>query len=183
MRSKLNIIFVLLAIVLVAVVFNFDRLKQLGSAQDVAAQAAKFEDKKSEIQKFFNEQKWFDYNSAEGLVDLEKMGATKIVYLHFWASWCAPCLNEIPELISFAKKHSDTAQFVLVSLDENQVELDKFLKSFPELKSSEFVRIWDYDKKISRKLNVDRLPMTSVLKPTEDSVQHIKSVVNWKSLE
>lgn len=183
MSSKLNIIFLFVAIVVVAIVFNFDRLKELGDTQAVELKTGKFEDKKNEIQKFFNEQKWYDYSSAASKIDLVKLGSNKIVYLHFWASWCAPCLNEIPELISFAKKNVGKAQFVLVSLDETQVELDKFLKSFPELKGSEFVKIWDYDKKISRKLNVDRLPMTSVLKPTEDSVQHIKSVVNWKSLE
>ena len=184
MSSKLNVIFLFVALVVVAIVFNFDRLKELGNnSQAAEAKAEKFEDKKIAIQKFFNEQKWYNYNSATSNVDLVNLGTTKIVYLHFWASWCAPCLNEIPELIDFAKKNIDKAQFVLVSLDETQVELDKFLKSFPELKGPEFVKIWDYDKKISRKLNVDRLPMTSILKPADDSVQHIKSVVNWKSLE
>ena len=83
MSSKLNIIFIFVAIAMVAIVFNFDSVKELGVGPAVESKAEKFEDKKSEIQKFFSEQKWYNYDSAATRIDLGKMGSTKIIYLHF----------------------------------------------------------------------------------------------------
>lgn len=39
------------------------------------------------------------------------------VVLTFWATWCAPCVKEFPELVSLARKRSDVA-FVSVSIDD-----------------------------------------------------------------
>jgi len=43
--------------------------------------------------------------------------------LHFWASWCEPCLDEIPELYRFAEKFdSNEFAMVAVSLDKTWEE-------------------------------------------------------------
>jgi thiol-disulfide isomerase/thioredoxin len=39
------------------------------------------------------------------------------VVVSFWATWCAPCVKEFPELVALAGKRRDVA-FVSVSLDE-----------------------------------------------------------------
>ena len=131
---------------------------------------------------FFKSQNWYDYSSKTIDLDMQSASVQKPIYLHLWASWCGPCLNEIPELIDFAKKNKDSALFVLISLDDSQEELVKFLKSFPELSSELFVKIWDFDKKISKQLDVDRLPMTVILDPQQSQIRSIRSVVDWKNL-
>ena len=37
--------------------------------------------------------------------------------VNYWAEWCKPCLEEIPELDAFAAKHAGTARVVLVNFD------------------------------------------------------------------
>ncbi|MBO6576559.1 MAG: TlpA family protein disulfide reductase [Rhodothermales bacterium] len=57
----------------------------------------------------------------------------KVVLLNFWATWCAPCLQEIPELNRLADKYPD--DLVVLSLsDEDPATLQGF-EEFLELRT------------------------------------------------
>ncbi len=43
----------------------------------------------------------------------------KLVLVDFWASWCAPCIIAMPELIGLQKKHAGKLQIIGVSMDED----------------------------------------------------------------
>ena len=42
----------------------------------------------------------------------------KVVLLNFWATWCPPCRDEIPELIELSKRFKDKLEIVGVSMDD-----------------------------------------------------------------
>jgi thiol-disulfide isomerase/thioredoxin len=42
----------------------------------------------------------------------------KVVLLTFWATWCPPCRDEIPELIDLQARYKDQLQVIGVSLDD-----------------------------------------------------------------
>jgi len=42
----------------------------------------------------------------------------KVVILNFWATWCPPCREEIPEMIELSKRFKDRLQIVGVSMDD-----------------------------------------------------------------
>src|ERR1700733_14869378 len=55
----------------------------------------------------------------------------KVLVLNFWASWCAPCVEEAPALNEFAKTFKNTGVVVLgVSVDRNEQSYLTFVKHF-----------------------------------------------------
>jgi len=42
----------------------------------------------------------------------------KVVLLSFWATWCAPCKQELPVLQALADKHKDDVQVLAVNIDD-----------------------------------------------------------------
>ena len=53
----------------------------------------------------------------------------KLLVLNFWATWCPPCVQEMPSLIQFSKEMADKGVVVLgVSVDKNDKQYQTFLK-------------------------------------------------------
>jgi thiol-disulfide isomerase/thioredoxin len=61
-----------------------------------------------------------------------KQFAGKVIYLDFWASWCAPCRTSFPLLNKMHEKlKAQGVEVVGINLDEDKVAAEKFLKEFP----------------------------------------------------
>lgn len=55
----------------------------------------------------------------------------KTLFFHVWATWCGPCLAELPSVVRLADQFRDdpNIRFVLVSIDENLEDLDRFIEA------------------------------------------------------
>ena len=123
-----------------------------------------------------------DYKGNKISIAKGSLEGHQSIIIHLWASWCAPCVNEVPELIAYSKKNPDV-KFIIVSLDDIQDDISKFLKSFPEFDSDKFIRIWDGPNFISKYLNADRLPMSVIIRKNAREPQIVKAVVDWKTFK
>lgn len=55
----------------------------------------------------------------------------KLLIVNFWASWCAPCLKEIPDFVTLQQQFSDqNVQFVGIAVD-NRAAVEKFVAATP----------------------------------------------------
>lgn len=69
---------------------------------------------------------------ARAVPDKLAPSAQSWTWVNFWAAWCVPCKEEMPRLIEFEKKLGGKLRLVFVSLDDDQRQLDDFLKTQPE---------------------------------------------------
>jgi cytochrome c biogenesis protein CcmG, thiol:disulfide interchange protein DsbE len=86
----------------------------------------------------------------------------KPLVVHFWASWCPPCTDELPELMATAAKVSALGiQFVLVS---NDSDWSKAMKTISKGKRSDSVTLLlDTDGKVAERFGTFQLPETYLL--------------------
>ena len=70
-------------------------------------------------------------------VEIPRDWAGKPTLVNLWASWCAPCLKEMPELQAFASEHAaNGAQVVGIALDDAasvQAMLQRLAITYPNL--------------------------------------------------
>ena len=116
--------------------------------------------KSKRLQIYSNFYKNTDINFADSTKHKLSDFKSKTLIVNFWASWCIPCLEEMPTLINLEKKYKDV-KVVYVAEDEKSSikKARKLVKQFG-IKKSQLV--YDFDMNISNKFNVNSVPFTVV---------------------
>jgi thiol-disulfide isomerase/thioredoxin len=104
----------------------------------------------------------FAFTSLDGReqLDIESFRGRPML-MSFWASWCGPCRQELPELQKLAAELADE-DFVLVTinLDSSAVTGARFLKKY-----GIDVPVYRIDKRTEMMLGVQSLPTNMLLDP------------------
>src|SRR5262245_27788827 len=67
----------------------------------------------------------FSVTDIEGKTTSSSEWRGKVVLVNFWATWCAPCRAEIPDLIKLQEKYKDKLVVLGLSEDEDGLALVK----------------------------------------------------------
>lgn len=106
----------------------------------------------------------------------------KIVLLHFWASWCPPCLGEIPVWLELAQEfEGKPLSLVAISLDESWEAAHKVL---PAEKVPEGVTaLLDTKLEVSDRYGSYAFPETYLINERGEIVTKWVGPQDWKSPE
>ncbi len=83
----------------------------------------------------------------------------QVVWLDFWASWCAPCRASFPWLNEMQRRYGPRGfKVIAINLDENSSDAEQFLKALP----ADFQVFFDPAGKAPEAFDIKGMP-TSVL--------------------
>ena len=99
------------------------------------------------------------------------------VMVNFWATWCGPCVDEMPSLDAFSQKYKkENLEVLAVSVDTLPKEkVAEFVKAF----NLSFQVFLDPSSEMSDKFAVNSLPATFVVNPEGLVVAHALGARNW----
>jgi thiol-disulfide isomerase/thioredoxin len=89
----------------------------------------------------------------------------KVVFINFWASWCAPCQVELPELKRLASEYSGKKLRVLaINVDTDRRAARRLLSNLG-LTVSPLEILWDTKSKAVSAYNIETMPSSYILDP------------------
>ncbi len=50
-----------------------------------------------------------------------------VVFVNFWATWCPPCIAEMPDIQSLYEKQKEGVRFAMISLDQDETKAKEFI--------------------------------------------------------
>jgi len=113
----------------------------------------------------------------------------KIILLNVWATWCPPCIFEIPQMVELARRDPDGLVFIGLSVDDRPEPIGKFLNGLPKdvranIELSNVIFSHDKDKAMSKDiLNITKYPETLIIDKDGHVKSRIEGVVDWLGLE
>ena len=73
----------------------------------------------------------FELRDTKGNIFTEKNTKGKYLVINFWASWCTPCLKEIPAFVEFYKENSGHVEILGLDFEPVNIEvINEFVERF-----------------------------------------------------
>ncbi len=105
----------------------------------------------------------------------------KVVVLNFWATWCEPCLAEMPQLNALARKHTPDDQLIVLGI--NYQEGEAAIRRFSEKTPVDFPLLRDTTGEAFRAWGNSVLPSSVFISRSGQARVAIQGETNWESAQ
>jgi peroxiredoxin len=121
----------------------------------------------------------FTVRDSEHSVTLSQLKG-QIVVLNFWATWCAPCVEEVPSLMQMQQRMKSKGVTVLaVSVDADENEYRRFVKNH----SVNLLTVRDPDQKSNALYGTSKFPETYIIDRNGVVRRKFIGAVDWTEPE
>ena len=121
----------------------------------------------------------FDLADGAGQSTLEDYRG-KYVLLNFWATWCAPCRKEMPQLSELQTEFGgDTFEVLTLATGRNSPT--GIAKFFDEIGVENLPRHQDPKQAVAREMAIFGLPITVIIDPEGREVARLRGDADWAS--
>ena len=103
----------------------------------------------------------------------------KTVLLNFWATWCAPCVAEMPSLVQLQSRMKDKVTVVAVSLDIDE----NAYRNFTRTRTQGLLTVRDANQKSNSLYGTYKFPETYVIDRNGVVRRKFIGAVDWNSAE
>jgi len=87
----------------------------------------------------------------------------KIVLVDFWATWCPPCVRELPNVVETYEKHHEKGfEIIGISLDQDETKLKNFTKD-RKMNWQQYFDGKGWGNKLAAKYGVQSIPATFLI--------------------
>ncbi len=107
----------------------------------------------------------------------------KPIVLNFWASWCPPCKEEMPDFDKVNAELGEDVQFLMVNMTDSQGgESVSVASSYIEENGFTFPVLYDVDQEAAYTYGVRSLPTTYFIDENEEIVAGVQGSINEEIL-
>lgn len=97
----------------------------------------------------------------------------KLYIFSFWATWCAPCINELDEMNDVQEEWKKDLNFEIVAVSTDDTRTQKRVKPLINGKGWEYKILLDTNQDFKRALSIVNIPYTIVVK--NNQIVHIQN--------
>ena len=101
----------------------------------------------------------------------------KILLVNFWATWCAPCIKEMPSLDRLKSKINGDFDVIAISVDRDGVE--KVTDFFDENKISNLEKFFDIKNSLAKEMNLYGVPTSFFVNKEGDLIGYYQGDMEW----
>ena len=121
-------------------------------------------------------------NPDGGDFDLAKFKGTPVL-VNLWASWCAPCIKELPTLQQLEQAHADEGKLGIIAVSQDMAPQGSVEAFLGERDIGRFAAFHDADMKLSSALGVQVMPTTILYDADGKEIWRYVGDLDWTGPE
>lgn len=120
--------------------------------------------------------------SEDGQVRLPRLAQGKPLVVNLWATWCAPCLHELPALAALQSELGDGVEVLAIAMESGDGSRQR--QMLDRLGAGNLELLWDPSLSLGRQYSDDlKLPITVIYDARGREIGRLEGAADWSAPE